>query len=311
MNSPVVYVGADVSKPEIVWDLQGKRVNCANTPEALRKQIQAMRRDGRLIHVVCESSGGYERILLNVCAELEVPCSRVESARVRYHAKAQGRLAKTDALDAQIISSYGRSHQPEARTPASRAQSELRELRARFEQLTQMSVAEAARLEAAECAAVRKSIQRGIRSLQKELESVEAELARRVEETPEWKTRQERMLQVKGVGVRTAQALLAYLPELGTLSDGQAAALSGTAPYNNDSGGHSGQRHIRGGRPSVRKSLYMAALSASRHNPILRAFFRRLVSAGKRKKVALVAVMRKLIILLNRMFRSPEFKLAS
>jgi transposase len=310
MNGPVVYVGADVAKDEIVWDWCGKRICCANTKQALGKMLKAQVRSEPPPHVVCESSGGYERSLLKVCAELDVRISRVEPGRVRHHALAQGRLAKTDAIDALVLSAYGRAHEPAPQSPASAAQSALKELRERIEQLKNMRVAEGNRLATTELPAIRKSIERGIRHLQKELNALEAELARRVEENAEWKSRRDRMMQVTGVGLGTAHALLAYLPELGILSDGQAAALSGTAPYNRDSGTMKGSRSIHGGRPCVRKALYMAALTAARYNPILKEFFRKLVMAGKKKKVALVAVMRKLIILLNRILKYPDFQLA-
>lgn len=311
MKVLVVYIGADVAKAEIVWDVQGKSMRCANTPEALRNTLGTITRVGGTVHVVCESSGGYERLLLKTCAELQVRASRVEPGRVRHHALAQGRLAKTDPLDAKLLSSYGAAHQPPPQTPANQAQRDLTAHRDRIEQLKQIRVAEGNRLEQADVPVIRKSIQRIIKHIQKELEALEVEIARLVEENPEWKAKKERMMQVEGVGVGTATALLAHMPEIGTLDDGEVSALAGTAPYNRDSGSQRGSRSIYGGRPAVRKALYMAALSAKAHNPILKEFFVRLVTAGKKKKVALVAVMRKLVILLNRMLKFPEFKLAS
>ena len=311
MKVLAVYIGADVAKAEIVWDAQGKNLRCANNPEALRKTLGAITRKCGVIHVVCESSGGYERTLLKTCAEMEIRASRVEAGRVRHHALAQGQLAKTDPLDAKMLSSYGAAQTPEPQTPATQAQRELTAHRDRLDQIKQMRVAEGNRLEQAEVPAIRKSIQRSLKHLQKELETLEVEIARLVQENPAWKAKQERMMQVEGVGPGTATALLAYMPELGTLDEGEAAALSGTAPYNRDSGKQKGSRSIYGGRPAVRKALYMAALSAKAHNPILKEFFVRLVAAGKEKKVALVAVMRKLVILLNRMLKYPDFRLAS
>jgi transposase len=311
MKDPVVYVGADVSKEEIVWDVKGRIVRCANTPEALRKTLGAFTRKAGEVQIVCESSGGYERLLLKTCAEVQVRACRIEAGRVRHHALAQGQLAKTDPLDAQLLSSYGSAHNPQPQTPVTQAQRELTARRDRVEQLKQMRVAEGNRLEMADIATIRKGIQRSIKALQKELEALEVEIARMVEESPEWKSKRDRMVQVEGVGTGTATTLLAYLPELGTLEDGEVAALAGTAPFNRDSGTQRGSRSIYGGRPAVRKALYMAALSAKAHNPILKKFFVRLVTAGKKKKVALVAVMRKLVILLNRMLKNPDFKLAN
>lgn len=311
MTSAIVYVGADVAKAEIVWDVEGTARKCANTPAALRKLLKGILRSDRMIQVVCEASGGYEARLLNACAELGVAASLVEPARVRHHALAQGRKAKTDAIDATVLSSFGRTMKPEPRTPANAEQAKLKDLRDRYEQLTNMRVAEGNRLAQTEHPELRRSILRVIRFLQKELDGVEAELARLVEENTEWKHRKERMMRVKGVGPGTAIALLAYLPELGTLDDAKIAALSGTAPYNRDSGTQTGHRSIFGGRACVRKAIYMAALTAARHNAILREFFRRLLLAGKKKKVALVAVMRKLIILLNRLLKNPNFVLAN
>jgi transposase len=310
MKDALVYVGADVAKSEIVWDAQGKCLRCDNTVEALRRMLGTISRTCGTLQVVCESSGGYERPLLKVCAEMGVRASRVEPGRVRHHALAQGRLAKTDPLDAKVLSSYGVAHQPEPQTPASQDQRELTALWDRCDQLRRMRVAEGNRLAQAELPILRKSIQRVIKLLGKEIDALEAELNRRVSDNPDWTAKQERLTQVEGVGPGTAAALLAHLPELGSLDDGEVAALSGTAPYNRDSGTQAGSRSIYGGRPAVRRALYMAALSAKVHNPILKEFFLRLVMAGKRKKVALVAVMRKLIILLNRMLKYPDFSLA-
>lgn len=305
------YVGADVAKAEIVWDVQGQTWRCANQGKEIVRTLTRARKHCGDVQVICESSGGYERALLQACAEAGVPVSRVEAGRVRHHARAGGQMAKTDPIDAKTLSSYGRAHQPEPLVNQAKEQQELHLLRERYDQLNGIRLAEGNRLLQCHDPRIAKTIRRLIRFVDKEMEALRAEMERHVNENPGWKARVERMMQVKGIGKGTATALQAHLPELGTLDDGEAAALSGTAPYNRDSGNYTGSRCIYGGRPAVRRALYMAALTAARYNHILKEFYLRLVKAGKKKKVAQVAVMRKLIVLLNRMLKNPDFSLAT
>jgi transposase len=236
MKRSIVYVGADVSKSEVVWCIRGKTVRCVNTPKELTRVLTSSLVQGEQIQVICESSGGYERPLLQACAEQKVAVSRLEPGRIRHHALAKGQLAKTDPIDARMLVSYGEAHQPEPTPSASQEQRVLTALRERAEQIKGLILSEQNRLQQADLPEVRRSLQRTLRILGKELNGIQRELERRVEANSDWKAKRERMTQVKGVGPLTALALLAHLPELGTLEDGQAAALSGTAPYNRDSG---------------------------------------------------------------------------
>jgi transposase len=310
MNDPRVYIGADISKAEIVWDVCGKTRTCPNQAKTLRAFLETLRKQVPGAQIVCEATGGFERPLLEACAQQLMPVSLVLPTRVRYHALASGILAKTDAEDAKVISDFGRCRTPVPRAQPSQEQRELTALQERRDQVRATLVSERNRLEMAETEFVRKLVAAAIRRCEKEVETIDKQIALLIASKEEWARKQERMTQVAGVGKGTANALLAYLPELGTLNDQQVAALCGVAPYNHDSGKQTGDRGIYGGRPSVRKALYMAALSAARCNHILSSFYQSLLKRGKLKKVALVAVMRKLVILLNRMIKNPDFALA-
>ncbi|MEO6874469.1 MAG: transposase, partial [Opitutaceae bacterium] len=225
-------------------------------------------------------------------------------------AQARGLLAKTDAIDAGVLREYGELLQPEPLAAPSPSRERLGALVQRREQLLGLLVMEQQRHAQSREAIVRKLGAKLIKALQKQIEQLDELITSQVSADAELKMQNARLCEVSGVGPVTAATLLAELPEMGRLNDQEISALAGVAPYNKDSGRHRGRRMIRGGRVQVRRVLYMSALVASRFNPILKAFYQRLLKAGKPKKLALTAVMRKLVILLNRLIKNPQFKLA-
>ena len=228
------------------------------------------------------------------------------AARVRAFARAQGRLAKTDVLDAAVLSDFGAAMQPAADQPPSESEAALAALVIRRDQLKELVALEARRDEHHLHAGVKNEAALLLqKQLAAHLERIETQIKELLAVAAEVKTRVERLTQVAGVGAVSAYTLLAYLPELGKLSRGAIAALAGVAPMNADSGPIRGQRHIRGGRAPARKALYMAALCATLHNPLLKAFYQGLRGRGKPAKVALTAVMRKLLLHLNSLLKTP------
>jgi len=261
------------------------------------------------VHIVCEATGGYERAVVTALQQAAIAVSVVNPRRARDFARAQGRLAKTDRLDAQVLAEFGQRLQPAATPAPSAAQRQLAELVSRRQQLQQLRVAENNRLEHTTHPAVRRQLQRHLVGLDRQLDQLDAWISALVAAEPWLAHKVARLCTVVGVGQITAVVLLATMPELGTLNRRQAAALAGVAPFNRDSGPRRGHRLIGGGRAVARRALYMAALVGAFVNPRFRVFYQRLIAAGKAPKVALVAVMRKLIILLNQLLKNPEFQL--
>ena len=298
-----------MAKLTLQADLAGRNVALANTPAGHRSLLTHLRRlqtkTGRPCHVVCEGTGGYERAAVRALQAADQPVSVPNAARVRAFARARGCLAKTDALDAAVLSAFGAVMQPEGDTPPSESEASLAALVARRDQLKELVAREARRTEHHEHPAVKKEAALRAKQLAAHLGKVEAEIALVLAASAEVKARVERLTQVAGVGAVSAYSLLAHLPELGQLPRGALAALAGVAPMNADSGPLRGQRHIRGGRAPARKALYMAALCATIHNPLLRAFYQGLRGRGKPAKVALTAVMRKLLLHLNGLLKTP------
>ena len=309
MSESVVYVGADVAKDSIVWDFGGECVSLPNSTAGCVKAFARLQRPGTNVHIVCEPTGGYERTLLKAAAKHGRAVCLVNALRVRQHARASGVLAKTDGLDAEVLSAYGRAHRPPVRAERSDERRALVDLTTRRQQLKQMRLAENNRLAQADVPAIRASVQTLLRALDRQLERVEKQLRELVGTQSSWSASIDRLCQVKCVGWLTACAIFSLMPELGTLDDRQAASLAGVAPFNADSGKHRGRRRIQSGRPAIRTALYMAALAGIRHNPVFKAAYQRLRQNGKPGKVALTAIMRKLIILLNRLIKNPDFAL--
>lgn len=283
----------------------------ANTPAQVRRLLKAEQRaNARLgigpLLVVCEATGGYERHILAEASALGLCLHRAHGSRTRLFARFNGRQAKTDAIDARLIARYGLTPGLPLYEPPSPEQAALRQLRQRRDELQQMLHMEANRVEHASLRRLKSSIQRHMVWLKGELEAVEAEISALIESAPELERKAALMRSLKGVGPHTAAAILAYLPEIGSLSKASAAAIAGLAPIARDSGQHSGKRHIAGGRANLRKSLYMAALVARYRNPAIRTFAMTLKARGKPNKVVLTAIMRKIIVILNAIVASGK-----
>jgi transposase len=306
MMSTQVFVGIDVSKAQLDLAFRPKGRFCAPNDEAGCVQVLDRLRAMPPTLVVLEATGGLEIPLTGMLAAAGVPVVVVNPRQVRDFAKATGRLAKTDALDAQTLAHFAEVLRPELRPLPDEQTQALAAILARRRQLVEMLTAEKNRLGRA-AKPVRTSLRTHIAWLERELNHTDRDLADAIRESPVWREKEELLRSTPGVGPVMATTLLANLPELGTLTGKQIAALAGVAPLNRDSGTLRGKRTVWGGRAPIRATLYMAALVAARFNPVIRAFYQRLCAAGKAKKVALTACMRKLLIILNAMLkhRSP------
>ena len=305
------FVGVDIGKASLDVSLAGQPpFRYANDPAGRAALLTALKKLPQPVQVICEPSGGYERDLLAALWAAGLAVSLVHAARVRAFARAQGRLAKTDPIDAVVLRQFGEVFTPAPLAAPAAERARLAALVQRREQLVNLLATEEQRLAQTREPVVRKLSERLRKALQTQVEQFDQLIAAQIAADETLSQQSERLQEVKGIGPVTASTLLAEMPELGTLSRGEAAALSGLAPYNHDSGAHKGRRTIHGGRAQVRRVLYMAALVAARYNPILKAFYDRLVADGKAKKLALIALMRKLIILLNHLLKKPKFKLA-
>lgn len=307
-------VAFEVSKHELVVHIlpadAGERI--PNSKTAVRRLLKREHKRNQqhalgALLVVCEATGGYERHILAEAAALGLASHRAHGSRTRMFARYRGKRAKTDPIDARLLALYGRStpdlqlHQPPG--PELTA---LRELRIRRDQLMQMLRMEKNRTEHAAHPRIKASLQQHCKWLEAECKALEAQIAALIEATPDLNHKARLMQSVKGVRPGTAAAILAHLPELGTLSKAQAAGIAGLAPHANDSGQHSGTRHIGGGRKSVRTGLYMAALVAKTFNPRLKAFAQALRARGKPNKLILTAIMRKLVVILNAVLKTNQ-----
>lgn len=300
-----ISVGIDVSKVTLVVAVAptGDRWTTDTTPAGIDALVTRLRQRAPTI-IVVEATGGYERPLVAACAAVGLPVAIVNPRQVRAFAQALGRTAKTDDIDAAVLADFGARVQPTPRPLADEATQALAALVARRRQLIEMLGMERQRLEQAPpTGRITRDLRNHIRWLERRISDVDDEIGTAIQASPVWRVHEDLLRSVPGVGPITARTLLAELPELGTLDRRAIAALVGVAPFNCDSGQHRGQRHIWGGRASVRATLYMAAVSAARHNPALATFYRRLRTAGKPAKVALVATMRKLITILNAMLK--------
>jgi transposase len=300
-----ITVGIDVSKTALVVAVHptGEQWVTETTPGAVEALVARL---GTLTPtlIVVEATGGYERALTAQCATAQLPIAVVNPRQVRAFAQALGRTAKTDDIDAQLLAAFGARIQPAARALADAETQALAALVVRRRQLIEMIGMERRRLEQAPpTGKITRDLRNHIRWLERRVEDVDDEIGAAIEASPLWRGQDDLLRSVPGIGPTTARTLLAELPELGRLDRRAIAALVGVAPFNCDSGQHRGQRHIWGGRASVRAVLYMAAVSAARYNPVLRVFYRRLRDAGKPAKVALVATMRKLLTIVNAMLK--------
>jgi len=304
MSVPLLFVGIDVAKAECVVAVRptGPTWTVPQTETgwtALAARLQAL----APTLVLCEATGGLELPLASVLAAGGLPLAIVNPRQVRDFARAKGLLAKTDALDAAVLAHFAEAIRPLPRAVPDATTQALAALVTRRRQLVEMATAEENRLGSAP-PRLRGRLQAHLRWLRRELVALDADLDTTIRTHPGWRVQDELLQSTPGVGPILARTLLGGLPELGTLSRGAIAALVGVAPWARDSGRHRGARRCWGGRADVRAVLYMATLAAVRCNPVLRAFYQRLLAAGKLKKVALVACMRKLLTILNAMVKT-------
>lgn len=272
-----------------------------NSREDIKSLVSRLKRFN-LTRIIVEATGGYERKIVEALAAAEMPVVVVQPTNIRQFAKAQGILAKTDKIDALVIAQFGAIMKPEIRPISSKKVRYIRDLLARKRQLTEARTQELNRHQKAE-KWLQATHNRMIKFLNKEIDWVNTRLSKEVEKVTEWKETHALLLTVPGIGDGVAYTLLGELPELGSLTNRQVAALCGLAPYNRDSGSMKGKRRIKGGRAPVRTVLYMAMLSAIQCNPVMENFYNRLVAEGKHKKIAITACMRKMMTILNAMIR--------
>ncbi len=304
MSGEEVFIGIDASQSELVIGSRpsGKTSAVPNDRVGIRKLVKELQSASPTL-VVVEATGSIVRELLAELVAAQLPVVAVNPRQVRDFARATGRLAKTDALDAHILALFGERVRPEIRPLPDEATQVLQALLSRRQQLIDMVMSERNRLGSA-MLAVRADIKSHIKWLEKRLKKVDDDLDKNIQSSPVWKEKEELYRTVPGVGPHMSRTAVGMMPELGHLNRREVCALAGVAPMNRDSGNMRGRRTIRGGRSAVRKALYMSALVGSRHNPALRELYQRLVLRGKPKKVALVACMRKLLTILNAMART-------
>ena len=301
-----IAVGIDVSKERLDVHVHpaGTVLSLSRNGAGIEELIGALAAVAPQL-VAVEATGGFETVVVAALAAAGVPVVVVDPARVRAFASAIGRRAKTDPIDAQLIAQFAAATRPPVRALPDAATQALADLVARRRQIIQMIVAEGQRAKRAAPRAKR-SIGRLLEALRRELSEIDADIDETVRGSPVWCEKEELLASVKGVGSVTARTMLAELPELGSLNRRQIAALAGLAPFTRQSGKWRGKSFIGGGRASVRTALFMAAMTAMRHNPVLRAFHQRLRAAGKPKLVALIAVARKLLTILNAILRDNK-----
>ena len=305
-NSYEFYIGIDVSKKtlDVALNEKKKTLLFSNNEKGLTmllKQLPAKKTS----LIVMEASGGYEKKAAQWLRQKGFNVAVANAKRVRKHAEASGIFAKTDKIDALVIKDFGEKYNPRPQALISKQQENLSDCATRRAQLIKILTMEKQHLEQAG-AATKKAIKKHIKSLEKQVAIIDKQQEMLIAEDPVQQERIKRLDEIQGVGKITAMNIIIQLPEIGKLSPKEVAALTGLAPFNNDSGKRSGKRFISGGRSSLRASLYMAVLSAKKCNPILKKFYDELVARGKLKKVAMVACMRKLIIIMNAMIRDDS-----
>lgn len=307
--TPPTFLGIDVSKERL--DVAQRPAAgswfVSNDEEGIQDLIERLTSLQPTL-VLLEATGGLETPLVAALLEARLATVVINPRQVRDFAKAAGQLAKTDAIDAAILAHFAEVMRPEVRPFPDQATRELDALVTRRRQLIEMLTAEKNRLLRTAAQRVRQDIQRHIHWLERQLDDLEQDLDNFIQQSPAWREKEDLLLSVKGVGPVLAATLLGELPELGQLNRKEVAKLVGVAPLNSDSGRYQGRRKIWGGRASVRASLYMGTLVATRYNPAIRALYQRLLAAGKPKKLALTACMRKLLTILNAIIRDGELR---
>ncbi len=303
MSNQPLFIGIDVAKDhlDVAHRPGDKSAQYRNAEADIAQLVQDLQAAAPQL-IVLEATGGLEVPVAGALALAGLPVAVINPRQVRHFAQALGQLAKTDRIDARVLAHFGDAVRPEPRALPDEQAQRLSALLARRRQLIDMLVAEKNRLYSA-VAAVRPRVQAHIAWLEQELADLDADLGAAVRASPLWRETENLLRSMPGIGPVVARTLLVDLPELGSLNSKKIAKLVGVAPLNRDSGRQHGPRSIWGGRAAVRTALYMASLSAVRWNPVLKAFYEQLVKAGKPKKCALVACMRKLLVILNAMVR--------
>ena len=303
-KSVVTYVGIDVAKARL--DVATSHLNAVFTRDAAGLgQLVAWLHPLPIAHVVLEASGGYEREVVARLQAEGIAVSVVNAGWVRHFARSQGRLAKTDRIEARLLVDFAAANAPRLSAAMSPAQQKLTDLVRARAQLVTMRTLLQNQLEHTREPLARRGQEELVALTATRILRLEKAIAALIAQTPALQAKAQKLTAVRGIGALTAALLLAELPELGTLNKGEAAALAGLAPHNHDSGTFRGPRRIAGGRPTVRTGLWMPTLVATQHNPILKAFYQRLRAKGKPAKVALVATARKLLIHLNGLLKTP------
>ena len=302
------FIGVDVSKTDLDIAQWGKQevVRYQNEPAGISNAVEALSKLPAIELVVIEASGGFEQAFVSELAAASLPIVVVNPTRIRNFARAKGQLAKTDKIDAQVIADFAQAIRPEVRNLSVGDQQLIKALVTRRRQLIDMQTAEKNRRTSINPALLPR-LEKHLDWLATELQEIEDDLDDWVNKNTHWRETRSRLESVPGIGPVTSFTLIAELPELGTLSRQKIAALVGLAPFNRDSGRKRGRRHIFGGRADVRSVLYMAALSGIRYNPVIQAFYRRLIAKGKLFKVAITACMRKLLTILNAIVRDGTY----
>jgi transposase len=307
MDANSVIVGIDVSKDRLDVHVlpSGQAFAVARDGEGLAELVGRLAASApRMIAV--EATGGFESTVAAACAGAGLPLVIVNPAQVRAFAQALGRRAKTDPIDAEVIARFVEAVRPEVRPLPDAAERLLADLVARRRQIVQMIVAEKQREKRQDQPRLKRSIARLVTALQKELTELDRQIDDEIRGSAAWREKEDLLRSVPGVGPVVSRTLVAELPELGKLDRRQIAALAGLAPWTRQSGKWKGKSFIGGGRASVRSALFMATLVAARHNPVLRAFYERLLAAGKPKLLALTATARKLLTILNAMVKTNQ-----
>lgn len=302
-KNTVVYAGVDVAKATLQLHLQGRQTEFANTPAGLPRLLAQLRKVPA-VQVVCEATGGYEQPMVRALHAAHISVSVANPAQVRAAARARGQRAKSDPLDADGLADYGRRFEPAPTPPSTATQDKLVALTQWLRQLIQGQAMARTQAEHHHDPFVHRQHAKLIAHLQSQIAQVEKQIEELLARDAPLRQRVNCLDEIQGVGLRTAWMVLAHMPELGRLNRHQAAALAGLAPWTRDSGTMQGIRCIGGGRPEVRVALYMAALSAARANPVMRVLYKRLRAKEKPAKVALTAVMRRLLIYMNHQLKN-------
>jgi transposase len=306
MDTPLTFVGIDVSKAHLDSAIRPGTKAAArdtNDPAGIAALVSRLKPINPTL-VVVEATGGLELPLVAALQVAKISVAAINPRQARDFAKASGQLAKTDRIDAEVLAHFAEAIRPDARPLPSDEVRALDALLSRRQQLLEMRVMESNRLGSCSDPTVRAGLERHLTWLESEVADADGRLSEAVKASPAWKEKDELLQSIPGLGPVSSLTLLAALPELGSLEGGKIAALVGLAPFADDSGQRRGGRHVRGGRAAVRRVLYLAALSAVRHNPALKAFRDRLSARGKKPKVILTAVARKLLVIANAVIRT-------